>query len=66
MTIKNVKSIGNGYIEATCKKCGEVFIFSQGDDIFAEIDENQDTWPLCSKCYDGPRADPSQLRKPKK
>ena len=61
MAAKNIKSIDRGYFEATCKDCGAVFIFAKGDDIFYEVDENRDMWPLCSQCYNGPRGNPSNL-----
>ena len=62
MTMQNVKPIGNGYLEATCKDCAAIFLIElkQGEDTFLEIDDNRDTWPLCSKCYKGPRGDPSK------
>ncbi len=60
MVAHNMKAIGGGYTEATCEKCGEKFIFAAGDDIFVRV-EHGDTWPLCSKCYNGPRADPSKV-----
>ena len=49
-SLQNAKSIGGGYIEATCKDCGEVFVFSKGDSIGVRLDESLTAWPLCSQC----------------
>ena len=57
--MKNTKDVGNGWFEAKCDKCGEVMTFTKGDDMFADI-RNGDTYPLCSRCYDGPRGKPKQ------
>lgn len=59
--IRNVKSIGGGHLEATCKKCGEAFLLAARDDFFCEVDQELVVWPLCSKCYDGPRATRNQV-----
>lgn len=54
--LQNVISIGGGYMEATCRKCGEKSLLSKGDDFFAEGDGDGKIWPVCSRCYTGQRA----------
>ena len=45
-----MRSIGRGFLEGTCKNCGEIFVFSQGDKIAVRIDDALAAWPLCSQC----------------
>jgi formylmethanofuran dehydrogenase subunit E len=54
---QNTEYLGDGWYEAKCEKCGEVFMFTTGDDIFAR-EKNGDVYPLCSKCYKGPQGTP--------
>jgi hypothetical protein len=61
MAMKNMIPIGNLQLEATCVGCGAVFILEKGDDYFTKKDSNGDWWPLCSKCYTGPKADPLEV-----
>ena len=58
---RNIKPIGGGFLEATCKTCGAVFLLAAGDDFFCEVDAELAVWPLCSKCYDGPRGTRKQV-----
>ncbi len=60
------KHIGNKQFESQCIKCGEVMLWEQGDDVFAQVFENGDTGLLCSKCYDGPRMSGEELEQRKK
>ena len=56
MGLLKTKHIGNKQFESECIKCGEVMLWQEGDDTFAQVFENGDMGLLCSKCYDGPRA----------
>jgi len=58
---RNIKPIGRGCFETTCKACGDVSIVGPGDDLFGEVDKQSIFWPLCSKCYDGPRGTRQQV-----
>ncbi|MEI8374366.1 MAG: hypothetical protein WCJ35_16200 [Planctomycetota bacterium] len=59
-----MKSIGGGYAEATCMTCGEIFIFSEEDNVVIKVDEAGDVWPLCSRCCDKPCIDLCQGEEP--
>jgi len=61
MALQFTKSLGNKHFESKCVDCGEILLWTVGDDMFARVDEKGDTWILCSKCYDGPRGTPEQL-----
>jgi len=59
------KSIGGKHMESQCKECGEVFMWTEGDDLFVYRDADGKTWPYCSICYDGPRVSREEIERRK-